>query len=292
MIFTVKNAFLSLSVDSLGAQMQSIKTANGIEYLWQGDEKYWVNRAPNLFPFVARMWQKKFVFEGKEYPTELHGFTRFSEFSLFNQTADTLVFRLDSNDEIRAIYPFEFSFFIIYRLCGKTLEITFRVENHGDKKMHFAVGGHPGFNTPICEDTPFEDYYIEFESECQPTRVGFSPEVHVNGNDAPYQLVENKILSLRHELFDNDAIVLKNAAPTAYLCSKKLGKILKVSYPQMPIIAFWQYAHRKCPYICFEPWSALPGRQDIVEDISLKEDLIHLPPHETYNNTWSIEVLK
>ena len=292
MIFSIKNDHLSLSVDSYGAQMQSIKSADGVEYLWQGDEQFWAGRAPNLFPFAARMWQKKFLFDGKEYPTELHGFTRFSDFALFEQTADMLVFRLDSNDDIKKIYPFEFSFFIIYKLSCKTVEITYKVENYGDKKMHFAVGGHPGFNTPISEETPFEDYYIEFESECKPIRVGFSPEVHVNGKDAPYPLVEGRILPLRHELFDNDAIVLKNATSTAFLCSEKLGKILKVSYPQMPIIAFWQYAHRKCPYICFEPWSALPGRQDIIEDISLKEDLIHLPPNEFYSNTWSVEILK
>lgn len=292
MIFEIKNDFLSLSVDSLGAQMMSIKSADGVEYLWQGDEQFWANRAPNLFPFAARMWQKKFVFEGKEYPTELHGFTRFSEFALFEQTDDALVFRLDSNDEIRAIYPFEFSFFIIYKLSGKRLDVTFKVQNRGQSTMYFALGGHPGFNTWVSEDTPFEDYYIEFESECHPTRVGFSPEVHVNGKDAPYPLLYNKILPLRHELFNNDAIVLKNAAPAAYLCSKKLGRYLKVSYPQMPIIAFWQYAFRKCPYICFEPWSALPGRQDVVEDLKTKKDLTALAPSSTHTNTWSIEILK
>lgn len=292
MIYSIKNEFLELTAKSHGAEMLSIKAQDGPEYLWQGDEKFWAGRAPNLFPFAARMWQKKFVFEGKEYPTELHGFTRFSDFCLAEQTDDTLIFRLDSNDEIRAIYPFEFSFFIIYKLNGKTLEITYKIENRGDKKMYFAVGGHPGFNTPISDDVPFEDYYIEFESECHPTRVGFTDEILVSGENVPYPLADNKILNLKHELFDHDAIVLKNTVKSAFLCSKKLGRILKVSFPDMPIIAFWQYAHRKCPYICFEPWSALPGRQDVIEDLSTKEDLISLPPKDTYTNTWSIEILK
>lgn len=292
MICTIKNEFLELSVDSLGAELQSIKSADGTEYLWQGDEKFWGGRAPNLFPFIARLWQKKFSFRGKEYPSELHGFSRFCDFEVFKHSDSTLIFRLDSNDNLREIYPFDFSFFIIYKLNGRSVEITFKVENHGQEKMYFALGGHPGFNTPICENTPFEDYYIEFESECFPYRVGFSDEVLVNGETEPYPLVDNKILPLRHELFGHDAIVLKGAASAAYLCCKSLGRILKVSYPQMPVIAFWQYVNRKCPYICFEPWSALPGRQDIIEDLEEKEDLISLLPSDTYTNTISIEILK
>jgi len=292
MIYSIKNEFLELSVSSYGAEMQSIKASDKTEYLWQGDERFWLRRAPNLFPFIARLWQKKFSFKGKEYPSELHGFSRFFDFAIFEHSDNTLIFRLDSNDEIRDIYPFDFSFFIIYKLNGRSVEITYKVENHGQEKMYFALGGHPGFNTPISENTPFEDYYIEFENECSPYRVGFSEEVLVNGKTEPYPLVDNKILPLRHDLFDHDAIVLKNAASAAYLCCKNSGRILKVSYPQMPVIAFWQYANRNCPYICFEPWSALPGRQDVIEDLETKEDLISLLPSDTYTNTIKIEILK
>ena len=37
----IKNDQLTLEISSLGAELQSIKDANGNEYLWDGDEKYW-----------------------------------------------------------------------------------------------------------------------------------------------------------------------------------------------------------------------------------------------------------
>ena len=40
MIYTIKNDKIEVSVEDLGAQMRSIKDAEGKEYLWQGDEKY------------------------------------------------------------------------------------------------------------------------------------------------------------------------------------------------------------------------------------------------------------
>lgn len=53
MLIALKNEFLSLTVDTTGAQMMSIRSADGCEYLWQGDPKYWADRAPTLFPFIG-----------------------------------------------------------------------------------------------------------------------------------------------------------------------------------------------------------------------------------------------
>ena len=55
MIVTIHNDQLTLTADTLGAQMQSITSYKGTEYLWNGDERYWKGRAPVLFPFVARL---------------------------------------------------------------------------------------------------------------------------------------------------------------------------------------------------------------------------------------------
>ena len=36
----IKNDQLTLEISPMGAELQSIKDANGNEYLWDGDEKY------------------------------------------------------------------------------------------------------------------------------------------------------------------------------------------------------------------------------------------------------------
>ena len=43
MLITIENSLLSLTVDTLGAQMMNLKR-NGTEYLWQGDPWYWRDR--------------------------------------------------------------------------------------------------------------------------------------------------------------------------------------------------------------------------------------------------------
>ena len=74
MIYTIKNDKIEVSVEDLGAQMRSIKDAEGKEYLWQGDEKYWKECAPNLFPYIARLTQGKYILKGKTYDMTTHGF--------------------------------------------------------------------------------------------------------------------------------------------------------------------------------------------------------------------------
>ena len=55
MVYTIENEHLTLSVDSMGAQMMHICSRDGREYLWQGDPAYWPDRAPTLFPFIGRL---------------------------------------------------------------------------------------------------------------------------------------------------------------------------------------------------------------------------------------------
>ena len=47
---TIRNQFLSATVSSLGGELQSIRTPDGTEYLWQGDAATWADHAPNLCP--------------------------------------------------------------------------------------------------------------------------------------------------------------------------------------------------------------------------------------------------
>lgn len=90
------------------------------------------------------------------------------------------------------------------------MDITFCVHNSGQNTMPFGIGGHPGFNVPLVGGEQFEDYVLEFSCPCQPDRVGFSPAVYLNGQDELYPLREDKYIDLRHDLFDEDAVILKN----------------------------------------------------------------------------------
>ena len=120
--------------------------------------------------------------------------------------------------------------------------------------------------------------------------MGFTPQVFLSGQDQPYPLKEGKYLPLRHDLFDEDAVILKNMSREITLRSRVSPHGVQVSYPDMPYLGLWHVPNTDAPYLCIEPWSSLPARQNVVEDFACKSDLIQLGPGKTYINTWSITI--
>ena len=112
----------------------------------------------------------------------------------------------------------------------------------------------------------------------------------MSGVDKRYELEGGQIIRLRHDLFDHDAIVLKNMAKSVTIASDKTKRYVTVSYPQMPYVGFWHAERKDAPYVCIEPWVSLPARDGVVEDFACKGDLIHLPGHGSYENTWYITI--
>ena len=206
MLLSIRNAFLSLTVDTLGAQMMSLRSG-GTEYLWQGGREYWADRAPTLFPFIGRLTENRCMFHGKSYSMGIHGFAAQSEFLPLEQSPESLVLCLTASAATRAQYPFDFSLKISYCLKENVLEITYSVYNASDCVMPFAIGGHPGFRVPFSDSDCFEDYVLDFSQECRPDRVGFTPAVYLSGRDEPFPLEGGRRLHLRHDLFDDDAII-------------------------------------------------------------------------------------
>lgn len=289
MLITIENGALSLTVDTLGAQMMSLKR-HGTEYLWQGDPKYWGDRAPILFPFIARLTNDSYKFMGTVYPMSIHGFANVSEFTVTERNRNLLVLELCSSEKTKKHYPIDFVLRIIFLLESDTLKTTYHVENKSHVTMPFGIGGHPGFKVPIGEGERFEDYYLEFAMECQPDRVGFTPAVFLSGHDVPYPLADGKRIELKHNLFDEDAIILKNMARKVTLKSRASSHSVTVSYPCMPYLGIWHWPHTDAPYVCIEPWSSLPSRQDVVEEFTCKSDLVQLEPGCVYDNTWMITI--
>lgn len=289
MLITIQNEHLCLTVDTLGAQMMSLR-AQGTEYLWQGDPQYWPDRAPTLFPFIGRLTDNSYRFRGKTYPMGIHGFAAASEFSPVEQSSDRLVLSLSSSVVTLVQYPFDFSLEITYQLKGSTVEITYQVRNLDSKTMPFGIGGHPGFRVPLAEGERFEDYVLEFSESCQPDRVGFTPAVFLSGHDEAYPLKDGRSLPLHHELFNQDAVILKNMAREVTLCSNTSSHAVTVSYPQMNYLGIWHWPNTDAPYVCIEPWSSLPARQDVIEEFTCKSDLVQLEPGKIYENRWTITV--
>ena len=209
MNYTISNEKLTLVVSSKGGEFQSVKDAEGQEYLWQGDAATWTDRGPNLFPYIGRMTEKSYKYQDTVYHMDIHGFLPYDEMELVEQKADSLTLRLVSSPETRKQYPFEFTLDITWKLEGEKITITYQVKNTDDKKMYFGIGGHPGFQIPIEKNLKFEDYRIDFGEDPKPRRILFSEDCFVLEEDEAFALEEGRYLNLEHNLFDDDAIVLK-----------------------------------------------------------------------------------
>lgn len=288
-MFTIRNSHLTLTVDPVGAQMTSLKGADGTEYLWQADSAYWGKHAPILFPFIGRAFESRCAVEGREYPMPRHGFANVSRFTPAQQTEDSLVLELTENKDTLAKFPFRFALRMGFELQGSRLTITYRVENRDTRPLAFALGFHPAFNVPLSPGETFEDYYLQFDP-CRPDRVGFTENILLSGQDAPYPLEEGHTLSLRHDLFDEDAIVLKNVSRAVTLRSRRSDRQIRVEYPGLPYLGLWHPAQTDAPFLCIEPWSSLPGRDEVVEELSARSDFPLLPPSASYSGTLSIDL--
>lgn len=291
MNYSIENDIIRVTISDRGAELKSILDRDGTEYLWQGDENSWKDQAPNIFPYVARLTEGKYYYNGKFYEMPIHGFVSGSQLKVIYHTKENIIFLLSSNPETMKMYPFIFSYLVHYKIAGKKLYIMYEVINRDNKTMYFGLGGHPGFRVPIEENLQFEDYYIEFPEKKKVYRVGISESKFVTGEDKPFLLRENKYLDLRHELFDEDAIILKNMGKSATLKSDMGRKGITVAYPHMKYLGIWHLPKMKVDYVCIEPWTSLPSREGIIEDITKQKDLISLEESLTYTNTWSIEVL-
>ncbi len=290
MLYTIQNSQMRVTIDSLGAQLMSITAADGTEYLWGGDEAYWRNRAPNLFPYVGRLTEGRCTYGGKSYEMTRHGFANRTQFSALESGADHITLHMEDSGETRAVYPFAFAFDLVYALSGNTLSVTYRVTNRDGKEMYFGLGAHPGFRVPLEPGKAFTDYRLTFAQPCQPWQVLMSDDYLINGQEAPYPLEGGRSMPLRHDLFDHDAIILKNMDRTVTLSAGEGSRGVTVSYPRMRYLGVWHKPESDAPYVCLEPWLSLPSRHGVVEDLSQQNDLMALCPGETYENRWTVTI--
>lgn len=286
----IKNEYLEVMVNEVGGELQSIKDKAGIEYLWQGNPEYWSGRATNLFPFVGRLTEGKYTYQGKEYHMSNHGFCRGNLFQAVVHSESCVELAIESNQELFEIYPFKFKFSIIYTLEEEKLEINYKVTNFDSQTIYFAVGGHPGFNVPVGGIGEFEDCYLEFNDKCHPIRMGVSEFGFMDGKDSAYELDKDDTIPLVHSLYDNDAIVLKDMSKSIRIKSHTNQKLLEVGYPDMKYLATWHPANKAAPFVCIEPWSTLPAREGVLEDITTHADMNTLEPGCIYENKWWIMV--
>jgi galactose mutarotase-like enzyme len=286
----LKNGVAMAEIKKAGAEIVSFKRLeDGTEYMWNGDETFWPSHAPVLFPIVCAVVNGEIRVDGKTYQIGNHGFAKWSEFELVEESGTKAVFKLTYNEETLTKYPFKFDLFITYTLVENKLEVKYKVDNIDDKDIYFQIGTHPGFNCPLDKDTQFEDYYLEFEKEETLERFFMDKTNVVISGKSDTLIKDSKILPLTHELFYDGALVFKNInSSKVTLKSKKSAKNVVLSYENLPTMGIWQ--PKNAPFVCIEPWYGLADTDDYTGEFKDRDRMIHLKRDESFECLHVIEM--
>ena len=291
MIYEISNKFFTAKVDSLGAQLVSLKGCGGHEYLWVGDPEYWREHAPVLFPIVGALRENHTRIDGQWYEMTRHGFAKRMEFALKEQGEDYLALSLEASGETRAMYPFDFTFIVTYTLTDEGISTRFTVKNTGERPMPYSVGGHPGFNLPVDEEAEFEDYTIQFrQNECQDCPVIDLGTGLIDGERNGFHL-DGKEIPLQHSLFYQDALVFEHLnSQTVRIVNKKTGRGIEMDFAGFPMLGIWS-AVNDGPYVCLEPWTGCATLSTEGDEFREKKGMRELAPGGEAEHSFTVRVL-
>ena len=281
----LENEFLRVTIADAGAELVSVwdKAANQ-ERIWTADPAIWNRHAPILFPFVGKVWEGKYRIGDKEYPMKTqHGFARDMVFTCVEKTADSVVHCATANEETLAIYPFEFKLTVCHKLAGKQLVIGWEIENLGEDRMFYSIGGHPGIMVP--EGVRKEDCLISFP--------GKTDLQYLSANDAGYILPQLKALPLKEGF-----AAWQEDIPATWIFEDHQVQTVGIALPDgtpyvtmhceaFPMLAIW--ANPEGPFICLEPWVGRADDDGFTGTVEEKKDMQALAAGEKQEIAYTVE---
>lgn len=279
-IITISNKILTAGISTLGAELVSLKK-DGFENIWDGNPEFWTGHAPILFPICGRMRDNKYIYNGKEYPMNGHGFARRSEFVLEEKTETSATFLLKSNDETRAVYPFDFEFRARFTIEENTLKTEYITKNTGANTMYFSVGSHEAY---VCPEG-IEEYSLIFDAEENLESTLLTGPLLTHDHD---QFGVTSELPLKYEYFPpRDTLIFeKLKTRKVTLKNRNTGRTIAVEFNGADNLLIWTMDQAK--YICIEPWSGLPDYADCDYDITKKAGIMALESNQVITKEHTI----
>ncbi len=249
--------------------------------MWAGLPEIWSGVSPLLFPICGGLKDDKFIFDGKEYTLQKHGYVRFAEFEIEKQAETSVTFLHKSNEETLKQYPFNYELRVIYTLSKDGVKVTYKVNNTDTKGMYFSIGSHEAYATP----EGIEDYDVIFPKK--ETLNAYMLDGNLLQKNTLPIIKDTNILPLYDKYFTVDALVFKDLkSRSATLRNRKTGRSVTVSFPDKPYFLLWH--KHLAPYICLEPWAGIQDPQETDYDITKKEGIIELAVGKEYKVSHTI----
>lgn len=285
----LSNDKVGIQVASHGAELVSI-WANGTEYLWQADPRYWARHSPVLFPIVGRVWNNVYRCGGKEYTLSQHGFARDMDFQPTYEEENAVIYTLESNEDTMKVYPFPFVLEIGYRLKGNRIEVMWSVQNTGDQVMDFQIGAHPAFYYRNLDVQTDERAFLDFGSGTKQLEY-ISPAEKGCVSDKRHTLkLQDGLMDINSHSFDCDTYIFENSQVKKITLMDKLKRPYVSLEFNSPLVAVWSPSavHPDVPFICIEPWYGRCDKVGYHGDFKDREWMQHLEPGKSFDAGYSI----
>lgn len=285
MIYTLKNDKLEVKVNSLGAELISVLSKEGFEYIWQGQE--WPKHSPVLFPVCGALLDGKYVFNAREYAMPKHGFAKGFEFELKEATDTELTLELKSNTETLEIYPFEFLLSARFTIEENVLKVTFTVVNKSKLIMPYMFGWHPAFT--LGGDADINLFYIDFNDKKELSRHTLQNGPFINPFYTSYPLKDGKYYLNEEEIYSNDTMIFKDAPKVIKLAGGMQERTVTLEYSDnLSYLCVWKYPASSARFICLEPWSDIPSDGETPENF-LSRTMSRISKSETTDYEYTLK---
>jgi galactose mutarotase-like enzyme len=221
---------------------------------------------PILFPICGNLPDNTYTYKGQQYQLKQHGFARDSSWKIIEPSdhSVTLTLVLDSNDQTRAVYPFDFQLSFTYQLKDNTLELQQRFTNRSTEPMPFSMGLHPYFFT-------LDKSQLEFEIPASEYQDQITKEVHPFWGS--FDLSRDELDLAFKQVSDRSASVIDR------------GRGIKITLTYSDIystLVFWTVKGKD--FYCLEPWSAPRNA------LNTGEHLTELAPGDTHEAFVKLDV--
>ncbi|MEM7712923.1 MAG: aldose epimerase [Cyanobacteria bacterium P01_A01_bin.68] len=207
---------------------------------------------PILFPICGNLVDDTYTINDKKFTLKQHGFGRNLPWEVGEEvTVDnvSLKLHLNSNEETKAVYPFDFQVTFTYQLHGNTLTVLQEFKNQSSEPMPFSVGFHPYFLTQDKNQLELDIPSTEFQNKG-------SKEIHpFSGN---FDFNQDEI----------DVAFNKLSAKSSSVTDKSRNLKITLEYDDnFSTLVFWTVKGKD--FYCLEPWSAPRNAMNTQEHLTV-----------------------
>jgi len=210
---------------------------------------------PILFPICGDLPDNQYTYNGQTYRLNRHGFARDFPWQVTNQQTDkeaALTLTLNSNDDTRTVYPFDFEVSFTYRLKGNRLIIDQTYRNDSQQAMPFSSGLHPYFwvsdKTQMQLDIPASQYQDNLTQQTHSFQERF--DFNQDEIDAQFRPLSRQLTSIA---FPERGIKVELTFSSDY-----------------STVVFWTLKGHD--FVCLEPWTSPRNA------LNTRQNLLVIPP--------------